>query len=179
VIEQARIRSKSYQESVILFYFWHRPDCPGGSKLTKVRRNPEVSKSSKEREGFSLRLQQTLRNTHHSPDSPTELARDFNIRFPGRPITVHAARKWLVGEAIPTQDKMRTLAEWLLVPIDWLRFGNESIELGKPNSATGTDAIDTSLMADFLMLDEHHRQIAREMLRILIKNSKQKKHANE
>ena len=57
--------------------------------------------SSNERESFSQRLQQALKNAHYSPDSPTRLAREFNIRFDGRPITVHAARKWLVGEAIP------------------------------------------------------------------------------
>ena len=43
----------------------------------------------------------------------------------GRPITVHAARKWLMGEAIPTQDKMRDYLSALLVPIEWLRFGGD------------------------------------------------------
>src|SRR3954451_8373270 len=80
--------------------------------------NPSI-----ERESFSERLQMALRNAEYSPDSPTQLAREFNIRFDGRPITVHAARKWLVGEAIPTQEKLRTLAQWLGVPAEWLRFG--------------------------------------------------------
>jgi transcriptional regulator with XRE-family HTH domain len=79
--------------------------------------------STNERESFSERLQQALKNAHYSPDSPTRLAREFNIRFEGRPITVHAARKWLVGEAIPTQEKLRMIAQWLGVPADWLRFG--------------------------------------------------------
>ena len=78
-----------------------------------------------EREDFSGRLQQALRNAEYSPESPTQLARKFNMRFAGRPVTVHAARKWLVGEAIPTQEKLRTLADWLGVPADWLRFGGE------------------------------------------------------
>jgi len=69
--------------------------------------------STNERESFSERLQQALKNAHYSPDSPTRLAREFNIRFEGRPITVHAARKWLVGEAIPTQEKLRMIAQWL------------------------------------------------------------------
>src|SRR3569623_3023484 len=80
-------------------------------------------KASTERKEFSERLQQALRNTDYSPDSPTQLAREFNVRFSGRPITVHAARKWLVGEAIPTQEKLRALAQWLGVPAEWLRFG--------------------------------------------------------
>src|SRR5881409_3250771 len=75
-----------------------------------------------EREGFSDRLQQALRHAHYPPDSPTKLAREFNIRFSGRPVTVHAARKWLVGEAIPTQEKLRMIAQWLGVPAEWLRL---------------------------------------------------------
>ena len=49
-------------------------------------------KASIEREDFSERLQQALRNADYSPDSPTQLAREFNIRFTGRPITVHAGK---------------------------------------------------------------------------------------
>jgi transcriptional regulator with XRE-family HTH domain len=130
-----------------------------------------VANIPSERERFSQRLQQTLRNAHHSPDSPTELAREFNIRFSGRPITVHAARKWLVGEAIPTQDKMRTLAEWLMVPIDWLRFGTEDERSDAP-AVVNVSSIDIKLIADMQLLDEHHRQIVREFVRILIRTSR-------
>src|SRR3954470_8981804 len=91
--------------------------------------------SSNERESFSERLQQALKNAHYSPDSPTRLAREFNIRFDGRPITVHAARKWLVGEAIPTQEKLRMIAQWLGVPAEWLRFGGP--EDGAPAGENG------------------------------------------
>ena len=28
-----------------------------------------------------------------------------------------------MAESIPTQDKLRTLAHWLQVPAEWLRFG--------------------------------------------------------
>lgn len=125
-------------------------------------------KISNEREQFSQRLQKMLRQTHHSPDSPTELAREFNIRFAGPPITVHAARKWLVGEAIPTQDKMRTLAEWLVVPADWLRFGSDAARPEVPSVPGGPSPVDLKLIADLKLLDEPHRQIVREVVRILI-----------
>jgi hypothetical protein len=130
-------------------------------------------KISNEREQFSQRLQKMLRQTHHSPDSPTELAREFNIRFSGPPITVHAARKWLVGEAIPTQDKMRALAEWLVVPADWLRFGNDPARQEVPNTIGSTSPVDLKLMADLKLLDEPHRQIVREVVRILIHTTRQ------
>ena len=134
-----------------------------------------VVKISNEREQFSRRLQKMLRETRHSPDSPTELAREFNIRFPGRPITVHAARKWLVGEAIPTQDKMRTLADWLMVPIDWLRFGNDAARQDVPDPLSNAESVDIKLIADMQLLDEPHRQIVREVVRILIRSTRNDK----
>ena len=127
--------------------------------------------SSNERERFSQRLQQALKNAHYSPDSPTRLAREFNIRFEGRPITVHAARKWLVGEAIPTQEKLRMLAQWLGVPAEWLRFGGTDAETGSPSGSNNTrfESADVKLVADLQRLDEHHRQIAREFIRMLVR----------
>lgn len=133
-----------------------------------------MAKISNERDQFSQRLQKLLRETHHSPDSPTELAREFNIRYPGPAITVHAARKWLVGEAIPTQDKMRTLADWLMVPIDWLRFGGDVGRHEVPNPAANASSIDIKLMADMQLLDEEHKQIVREVVRILIRITRSK-----
>ncbi|MEJ7807170.1 MAG: hypothetical protein WKG03_14755 [Telluria sp.] len=56
--------------------------------------------------------------------SITSLALAFNYRYPGKAITVHAVRKWVKGEAIPTQDKLQVLAEWLGVSSAWLRFGD-------------------------------------------------------
>lgn len=127
-----------------------------------------MRKITNERELFSLRLQQTLRNAHHSPDSPTELARDFNIRFSGRPITVHAARKWLVGEAIPTQDKMRTLAEWLHVSIEWLRFGGDENVSATSTPASVFKSMELKMISDLRLLDDHHQMMVREFIRILL-----------
>ena len=133
-----------------------------------------MNKSSSERTGFSSRLQQCLRNSHHSPDSPTELAREFNIRFSGQPITVHAARKWLVGEAIPTQDKMRTLAHWLQVPIEWLRFGGAEQQEKTFDPVNALRSADLKLIADLQLLDDHHRQIVREFIRIIVRTHRQR-----
>ena len=132
--------------------------------------NPSI-----EREGFSERLQHALRTADYSPDSPTQLAREFNIRFEGRPITVHAARKWLVGEAIPTQEKLRTLAQWLGVPAEWLRFG------GADNHAPDTaatparfESADVKLINDLQRLDQHHQTLAREFIRMLVRMNRPK-----
>lgn len=55
--------------------------------------------------------------------SPTVVANAFNLRYHGRSITPHTARNWLLGKVMPTQDKLRVLAEWLQVSPDELRFG--------------------------------------------------------
>ena len=130
-------------------------------------------KPSVEREEFSRRLQQALSNAAYSPDSPTQLAREFNVRFVGRPITVHAARKWLVGEAIPTQEKLRTLAQWLGVPAEWLRFGaSTDTAEGSAQAAARFESADVRLIAELQQLDEEYRTIAREFIRMLIRLDK-------
>ncbi|HEX2531177.1 MAG TPA: hypothetical protein VHK70_06855 [Burkholderiaceae bacterium] len=130
-------------------------------------------KATIEREDFSERLRQALQNAEYSAESPTQLAREFNIRFTGHPITVHAARKWLVGEAIPTQEKLRTLAQWLNVPTEWLRFGGDQRQgerrasAGAPDAAVRFESEDLKLIADLQRLDKRSRLIAREMIRML------------
>jgi hypothetical protein len=136
-----------------------------------------IMKASIEREDFSSRLQQALRNADYSPDSPTQLAREFNIRFSGRPVTVHAARKWLVGEAIPTQEKLRTLADWLSVPAEWLRFGGDQrTEDRRADGATTPrfETADVKLIAELQTLDEQYRVIARELIRMLVRINRQR-----
>jgi hypothetical protein len=123
-----------------------------------------------ERIEFSERLQQALRNAEYAPDSPTQVAREFNLRFPGRPVTVHATRKWLVGEAIPTQEKLRTLAQWLGVSNEWLRFGGGDAGVSATNAVRQT-ARDKSRAMEIIerlkQLDEQHRLAIREVIRML------------
>ena len=88
------------------------------------------------------------------------------MRFNGHPVTVHAARKWLQGESIPTQEKLRALAAWLDVPADWLRFGNGDNRKGGVGEINLTDQKATALLQQ---LDEHHRLIGLEMLRALVR----------
>ncbi len=128
--------------------------------------------STQERLAFSQRLQQALHNADHSPDSPTRLAREFNLQFNGHPVTAHAARKWLQGESIPTQEKLRALASWLDVPADWLRFG--SLEPRKEGGAPASP-IDAKLKAQLQQLDDDHRMLVYEFARMLVKFSKKNK----
>lgn len=134
-------------------------------------------KASIEREDFSGRLQQALRNADYSPHSPTQLAREFNLRFAGRPVTVHAARKWLVAEAIPTQEKLRTLADWLGVPSEWLRFGSDQQDTNQRGDSAPSSRFETAdvkLVSELQNMDERSRIIAREIIRMLVRINRQR-----
>lgn len=126
--------------------------------------------STDERHQFSERLQQALRSAEYSPDSPTQLAREFNARFTGQPVTVHAARKWLMGESIPTQEKLRSLAKWLNVTAEWLRFGTASTN----NSNTSLNSSDAKIIASLRQLDEENRQLVFEFIRLLVRMDRKK-----
>lgn len=122
-----------------------------------------------ERNAFSSRLQTALRNANHPSSHPTHLAREFNFRFSGSPITVHAARKWLVGESIPTQDKLRALSTWLGVTAEWLRFGGADDETAvtSPAPSPAFESAQSRLLSEFMELDEPHRQIVQDFIHML------------
>lgn len=76
-----------------------------------------------EKQGFSRRLRESLRRAQVGVRGAAALAREFNLRYDGTPVTAQAVRKWLSGAALPSQDKLRALALWLEVSPNWLRFG--------------------------------------------------------
>lgn len=124
---------------------------------------------SPERMNFSQRLIDTLASSRSLSASPTSLAREFNFHFIGKPVTVHAARKWLVGDAIPTQDKLRALANWLGVSVEWLRFGNSSQSVQRAGNGAIDDASpQASLIRLYLLLPHKERELARDFIEMLV-----------
>jgi transcriptional regulator with XRE-family HTH domain len=123
-----------------------------------------------ERRAFSSRLHEVLIKSSYSPDSPTQLAREFNVRYAGRSITVHASRKWLMGEAIPTQEKLRVLAQWLGVTAEWLRFGGKTVDAAadRPNDAHWINPRDLAILENLQRLDDKHRDIVHTLVRQLV-----------
>jgi len=83
--------------------------------------NPE-NISANERQAFSARLTEVMVRAG-VPKSPTRLSRLYNNNTAGDEITVHAARKWMIGQAIPTQAKIQELAVLFNCEAQWLRFG--------------------------------------------------------
>lgn len=122
----------------------------------------------KEKEAFSRRLRQALAGAGQDDRSPTRLAHEFNRRYKNGNISVNAAHRWLRGEALPTQDKLRALAAWLSVTPEWLRFGETAapIPTYAVNEPTLTES-DLDLMRQFRRLNTGHRQAIREMILVL------------
>jgi len=73
---------------------------------------------------FAQRLLAALERAGVQP-RPAVVEREFNQRYWGKPITLHAARLWLRGDTLPSHDKLLCLAQWLGVEPQTLRYGEE------------------------------------------------------
>jgi len=80
-----------------------------------------VNPSKTEAIAFSERLRAALKSNGIKA-SPTVVANYFALQNSGR-ITSHTARNWMLGIAMPRQDHLRVLANWLKISPDQLRFG--------------------------------------------------------
>lgn len=124
-----------------------------------------------EKTEFSQRLRTALKQAGVRAVSPTKLAIDFNLHHEGKPITTQAAHKWLNGTAIPSQDKIRTLATWLNVAPEWLRYGGlakESI-LVLRQTIPPYMTLEDQLLVDFRELCDSNKAIGRAMIATLLK----------
>ena len=74
---------------------------------------------------FSQRLRQALTTLGLPTNKPTWFAREFNSRSLNATISVQTANNWLLGTAIPSQDKLQIISHWLNVSPQWLRFGED------------------------------------------------------
>jgi hypothetical protein len=132
----------------------------------------ELTSVIAQRLAFAERLKSAL-EAAAVPVTPTELSRHFNHRTSERKVTVHAARKWLIGEAIPTQEKLVLLASWLQVNPAWLRFGNEGDHVrGEASSVGELPRSALVLIHDILDLPEAMQAVVRDMVKSLSRNLK-------
>lgn len=92
-------------------------------------------------ETFSERLREALANAKPPVTTAAELARAFALRYDAPAPTPGAVRKWWDGKAVPDEDKLEVLAEWLKVPTQWLRYGDKHKGSESDGVATTTEEI--------------------------------------
>jgi hypothetical protein len=119
--------------------------------------------STKEREKFSIRLKEALKEAGVAHESPAVLVRAFNRRYPGKAVSYYTARKWLIGETIPSQDKLRTLTQWLRVSNNWLRFGDGEKSPAQP-AQNQSALIDYELMQTITRLTDEQQMLIRNLV---------------
>ena len=119
-----------------------------------------------ESQQFADRLRSALESSGVRA-SPTVVANAFNLRYQGRSITPHTARNWLLGKVMPTQDKLRVLAEWLQVSPDELRFGrapDKSFVFELNSGPIDVNLVDRELIERYLSLSQAERKTIRDVV---------------
>jgi len=99
---------------------------------------------------------------------PSILEREFNLRYWGNPVTLQGVRRWLKGEAIPSEDKLEVLAEWLQVDKRYLRFGvcvKENYSLAVPSIFSRLSNEEIEIIKMFLSLDAKKRKVITDVIK--------------
>ena len=120
---------------------------------------------------FADRLISAMQDAGYVP-KPSVLEREFNQRYWGKPMTLHGVRRWLLGETLPSQDKLLVLAEWLGVAPHVLRFGDEvtsRIEERRARWDSGIGYQEREIFEAFLQLPVPQRKLVREVILAFVK----------
>ena len=117
---------------------------------------------------FAFRLRQAMERCGYPP-RPSVLEREFNTRYWGKPMTLHGVRRWLKGETMPSNDKIKVLAEWLGEAPQDLGFGEGSsmkLEVKEKQARWGAayGYQDRELMEAFQSLPVAQRRLVREVI---------------
>jgi transcriptional regulator with XRE-family HTH domain len=129
-----------------------------------------MEEKSEFRSEFSARLKKAMQEAGYQA-RPVVLEREFNLRYWGPRVSVQAVARWLKGEAVPAQDKLQVIAEWLQVEPQALRFGMESVVQSirnrKKRWAEAISGPEREMLETFLALSPEHKMVARTVIRAL------------
>ena len=115
---------------------------------------------------FAERLREAMQAAGYEA-RPSVLEREFNLRYWGKPMTLHGVRRWLLGESLPKQEKLLLLAEWLNIPPQELRFGLEVEKRVQQQRARWDEGIgyqEREVFEAFLRLPVPQRKVVREVI---------------
>ena len=100
--------------------------------------------------------------------SPTVIQNLFNKLYSGRLITAHTARNWLLGKALPTQEKLVVLAELLDTSAEQLRYGRHSEKTLMISNADGSETELTGsqqqLVRKYIMLSASQQRLVSDLV---------------
>ena len=132
-------------------------------------KDSETSKATEERAEFSARLILALEQTNKSTRI-VDVWREFNALNSHAPVSHAATRKWVLGQSLPTQEKLRTLADWLGVSVAWLRFGDDTGD----KKARSLSAQEQALVTEYRKLARLEKIHLLELIRAMAARKKKK-----
>lgn len=116
---------------------------------------------------FSKRLKAAMERAGY-PARSSILEREFNSRYWGPSISTTSASNWLNGKAIPKQDKLQVLAEWLQVEPQALRFGEQAVSKIREVRGVWENPryyAEREIFEAYLALPLEQRKVVREIIR--------------
>jgi len=120
-----------------------------------------------EKQQFSERLKTAMEAAGYEPRSSV-LEREFNLIYPGRPLSYQAVRRWLTGMSIPEQDKLQLLAQWLGVEPHTLRYGGRlKVREAATSPWNRMEAQDRAAIETYLKLPAPSRKAVRGVIAAL------------
>ncbi len=123
---------------------------------------------SDERAAFAARLRDVMWKVGID-QSATVLARTYNANNPTSAVTLHAVRKWLEGESIPTQERVQALAQLLGTTPNWLRYGEAQSKGKESNIAQPIQDDIFRIFEDARRLDPRSRELLDGLLEQMLK----------
>lgn len=98
---------------------------------------------------------------------PSVLEREFNQRYMGTPMTLHGVRRWLLGETLPSIDKLEVLEKWL--KSDFLSFRlpdsvRPGVKQNRKEWHVDIPANEQEIVQTFLQLPLQQKKIIREVI---------------
>ena len=99
--------------------------------------------------------------------SPTVLCNLFISNWSGRSITPHTARNWILGIAMPQQDKLVSLAKLLDTSAGQLRYGRsneKTMIFSTDNFESEISNTDQEFFIRYLNLDDVRKRLSRDVI---------------
>lgn len=119
-----------------------------------------------EKLGFSNRLRAAMQAAGYEVRASV-IEQEFNKRWWGRSVSLQAAWSWLNAKAIPSQDKLQVLAEWLKLEPQVLRFGTQvarSVQEHRQRWEEKLSYQERETVDAFLQLPAAQRKLIREVI---------------